>query len=126
MVPQLLTFTPIGAMKSLISAVKDDDERDFANALPKASQVPAGNTPAAVRSIAASPNSPTPSEALPLRGSVIATVLTAPSAVAPVRVWCLPQHGRAFAEKHWATVLPAAAVNQKLMPRVGVPLPPKS
>ena len=54
--PQLVMFTGIGATKSLISAVNDAEERLFKNALPNASQVPGGNTPAAVRSIAVSPN----------------------------------------------------------------------
>src|SRR6516164_7426651 len=54
--PQLLMFTGTGAMKSLISAVNDAEERLFKNVLPNASQVPGGNTPAAVRSIAVSPN----------------------------------------------------------------------
>jgi len=41
-VPQLMMLTGIGAMKSLISAVNDDDERLLTDALPNASQVLAG------------------------------------------------------------------------------------
>jgi len=50
--PQLLMFIGTGAMKSLTSAPNDAEARLFRNALPNASQVPGGNTPAAVRSIA--------------------------------------------------------------------------
>src|SRR5919202_1968720 len=114
-------------MKSLMSAVNDGDERLLTKVLPKAVQVPAGKTLAAVRSMAASPNRPTPSDGEPVwTGSVTATVLTAPSEFAPLSVMWLPQQGSALAEKHWPTVLPAAAVSQVLRARVGVPLPPKS
>src|SRR5215218_6554240 len=113
MPPQFLMFTAIGAMKSLSSAVNDELERLLTNALPNASQIPGANTPAAVRSIAASPNRPTPSDGEPdCSGSVILTVFTAPSETAPLRVTCRPQHGSALAEKHWPAVLPAAAVSQ--------------
>ncbi len=54
--PQLLMLTGIGAMRSLTSALNDVEERLFTNALPNALQVPGGNTPAAVRSIAVSRN----------------------------------------------------------------------
>src|SRR5712691_8718508 len=56
--PQLLMFTGTGAMKSLTSAPKEEDARLFKKVLPNALQVPAGKTPAAVRLMAASPNSP--------------------------------------------------------------------
>src|SRR5215470_5746371 len=49
-VPQLLMFTGTGAMKSFTSAPNDAEARLFTNALPKALQVPAGKTFAAVRS----------------------------------------------------------------------------
>jgi hypothetical protein len=55
MLPQLLMLTPTGAMKSLISAVKDEEERLLTNVLPNASHTPGWKTPAPVRSIAASP-----------------------------------------------------------------------
>src|SRR6266487_1769923 len=51
--PQLLMFTGTGATKSLTSAGNDADARLFRNALPKASQVPAGKTPAVVRLLTA-------------------------------------------------------------------------
>src|SRR6266581_6011732 len=53
--PQLLMFTGTGATKSLTSAGNDAEARLFRNTLPKASQVPEGNTPAAVRLMAVSP-----------------------------------------------------------------------
>src|SRR5512135_1706296 len=99
MLPQLLMLTAIGAMKSLISAVKDEDERLLTNALPNASHTPGLKTPAAVRLIAASPKSPTP-RVPPAMGSAIVVVLTAPSESVPLSVTCEPQHGSAFEEKH--------------------------
>src|SRR5438552_13051850 len=100
MLPQLLMFTAIGAMKSLISAVNEEEERLLTNALPNDSHVPAGKTLAAVRSIAASPNSPAP-RFPPTMGSLMVPVFTAPSAApAALRLTCLPQHGSALAEKH--------------------------
>src|SRR6266705_4477949 len=99
--PQLLMFTGIGATKSLTSAGNDEDERLFRNVLPNASQVPAGNTPAAVRLIAASPNNPAV-RLPPAIGSLTVPVLTAPSAKpAAARFTRLPQQGSAFAEQHW-------------------------
>src|SRR5437867_6988165 len=118
-VPQLEMFTATGAMKSLSSAVKDEDERLLTNVLPNASHTPGGNTPAAVRSIAASPKSPAP-RVPPANGSLIVPVLTAPSEFVPFSVTCLPQHGSALALRHWPTVLPAAAVSQVFNPSVGV------
>lgn len=75
--PQLLMFTACGAMKSLTSLPKAEDDRLFRNVLPNASHVPSGKTPAAVRLIAASPNSPTV-RGWPEIGSVTVPVLTAP------------------------------------------------
>src|SRR5215217_3890026 len=124
-VPQFEMFTATGAMKSLSSAVKDEDERLFTNALPNASHTPGGKTPAAVRSIAASPKSPAP-RLPPAIGSAIVPVFTAPSETVPASVTCLPQQGSALALKHWLAVLPAPAVSQVFRPNVGVPEPPKS
>src|SRR5881275_2746834 len=97
-------LTGCGAMKSFTSAVNDADERLLRNVLPNAVQVPAGKTPAAVRLIAASPNSPVDRlRGLPGgTGSVTVAVLTAPSASPNAVKSCrLPQQGSAFAEKHW-------------------------
>ncbi len=119
-------FTGCGATKSFTSAVNDADERLFRNALPKASQVFAGNTPAAVRLIAASPNNPV----VRLRGapggtgSLTVPVLTAPSAdPAADRFTRFPQQGKELLEKHWLT---APLVTHFRRPSVGVPLPEKS
>src|SRR5829696_5116297 len=123
MVPQLLMLTGWGAMKSLTSAGKEAEERLLRNALPKASQVPAGKTPAAVRLIAASPKV-SPGRLTLAIGSVTVTVLTAPSAnPAAERFTRLPQHGSEFAEKHW---LVAPVVTHLSRPSTGAPLPPKS
>src|SRR6266542_3561847 len=101
MKPQLLMFTGCGATKSLISAGNEADERLFRNALPSASQVPAGNTPAAVRLTAASPKVPAGRLTFAI-GSLTVTELTAPSASpAALRLTRLPQHGTELAEKHW-------------------------
>src|SRR5215469_12755089 len=127
--PQLLMLTGTGAMKSLISAVNDAEERLLANVLPNASQVPGGNTPAAVRSIAVSPNCRAGTGLSGLgelgnSGSVTGSrLLTAPIESLPLRVSCLPQQGRVLLEKHWLAVLPAAAVSQNSSPRVGLPPP---
>src|SRR5829696_4251507 len=100
-VPQLLMLTGSGAMKSLTSAGNDADERLLRKALPNALQVPAGKTPALVRLIEASPNSPLVGSrgASGLIGSVTVFVLTAPSAsFAADRSSRLPQHGSELAE----------------------------
>src|SRR6266566_356418 len=85
--PQLLMFTGTGAMKSLISAVNEEEERLFRKVLPKAVHVLAGKTPAAVRLIAASPKSPVDRVrgAFGAMGSVTLPELTAPSASPPAR-----------------------------------------
>src|SRR5512132_924207 len=96
-------FTGTGAMKSLTSAGNDADERLFTNALPKASQVPGGKTPAVLRLMAASPNLNAPMlfGAFDTNGSVTAPrLLTAPSDSLLVRVFWSPQHGNELAEKH--------------------------
>src|SRR5437588_140464 len=104
-------FTDTGAMKSLISAPKEEDERLFKKVLPKSSHVPAGNTPAAVRLMAASPKSPA-DRLVPAIGSVAVVVLTPPSAKpAPVRSTCLPQQGRELLEKQSPTLSPCTAVS---------------
>src|SRR5262249_58355018 len=101
--PQVVMFTGCGATKSLTSAGNDADERLFRNALPNARQVPAGNTPAAVRLTAASPKV-SAGRVPPAIGSLTPTVLTAPSAKpAALRSTRLPQQGRALAEKHCVT-----------------------
>src|SRR6266516_1859949 len=95
--PQLLMFTGTGATKSLTSAGNDADERLFRNALPKASQVPGGKTPAAVRLMAASPNLNAPMlfAVFDTNGSVTAPrLLTAPIEFVLFRFTWLPQHGR--------------------------------
>src|SRR4029453_2355037 len=90
------------------------------NALPKASQVPEGKTPAAVRLIAASPKV-CPGRLTLAIGSVTVTALTAPSAnPAAERLTRLPQHGRALAEKHW---LVAPVVTHLSRPSTGGPPP---
>src|SRR6266487_3818015 len=94
--PQLLMFTGTGATKSLTSAPNDAEARLFRNALPNASHVPAGKTPAAVR------------------------LLTAPIEFVPFRVRWLPQHGKLLLEKHW---LVGPVVTHRSRPRVGVPPP---
>src|SRR6266542_2333095 len=84
-VPQLLMFTGCGATKSLISAGNEADERLFRKTLPKAVQVPAGKTPAALRLIAASPNL-FAARLTPAIGSETVVELTAPSAsLSPLR-----------------------------------------
>src|SRR6266511_2729977 len=96
--PQLLMFTGCGAMKSFTSAGNDADERLFRNALPNAVQVPAGNTPAAVRLTAASPKVAAGRDTLAI-GSFTVTALTAPAASPrPLRSTRLPQQGSEFAE----------------------------
>src|SRR6266536_1329403 len=80
-VPQLEMFTGTGATKSLTSAGNAADERLLRNALPNASQVPGGKTPAAVRLMAASPNLSAPMlfGVFDTNGSVTASrLLTAP------------------------------------------------
>src|SRR5215217_6802643 len=123
MLPQLLMFTGCGATKSFTSAGNDAEERLFKKALPSASQVPGGKTPAAVRLTAASPKVPAGRLTLAI-GSVTVTALTAPSAKpATERFTRLPQHGSELVEKHW---LVAPVVTHLSRPRTGVPLPPKS
>src|SRR5262252_3693793 len=121
--PQLLMFTGTGATKSLTSAGNDADERLFRNALPKASQVPGGKTPAAVRLIAVSPKVFRPRDrgALGAIGSVTASrLLTAPIESLLFRFTWLPQHGRLLLEKHW---LVEPVVTHVSSPRVGRPPP---
>src|SRR4051794_6612915 len=122
MLPQLLMFTSTGAMKSLISAVNDDDERLLTNAVPNALETAGWNTPAAVRLTAASPKSPVP-RLPPAIGSATVPVFTAASATLGPSVTLLPQQGSALAEKHW---LVAPDVTHLSSPIVGVPLPAKS
>src|SRR6266536_2874681 len=118
--PQLEMFTGCGATKSLTSAGNDADERLLRNALPNAAQVPAGKTPAAVRLTDASPNSLAGRLTFAI-GSVTVPLLTAPSAKpAALRLTRLPQHGRAFAEKHW---LVAPVVTHLSRPSTGLPPP---
>src|SRR6266581_5545643 len=120
--PQFLMFTGCGATKSFTSAGNAADERLFRNTLPNAWQVPAGNTPAAVRLTAVSPKVPAGRDSLAI-GSVTVTPLTAPSASPrPLRSTRLPQQGRAFAEKHW---LVAPLVTHFSRLSAGLPLPPK-
>ena len=102
-VPQLVMLTFTGATKSLTSAVNEAEARLFRNALPRASHVPLGNTPAAVRLIAASPKV----RAARLLGAfgaigsdTASRLLTAPSEFVPLRVTWLPQHGTELLEKH--------------------------
>src|SRR5215217_3067891 len=122
-VPQLEMLTGWGAMKSLTSAGNEAEERLLRKALPKAVQVPAGKTPAAVRLTAASPKVPA-GRLTPAIGSVTVAELTAPSASPrPERSTRLPQHGSALAEKHW---LAAPVVTHLSRPSTGLPLPPKS
>ena len=113
-------------MKSLISAVNDEDERLFRNALPNASQVPAGKTPAAVRLIAASPNSARGQAATARSEDRVgdrAGVDRALCVAGAERFTRLPQQGSELLEKHW---LVAPLVTHVSRPSVGVPLPPKS
>src|SRR5215471_1102856 len=105
MVPQLLMLTGIGAMKSLISAVNDDEDRLRTNALPKAVHVPGAKMLAFCMSIATSPNCNAGSglmeSGLPGNsGSVTGSRLfTAATESEPSRVCWSPQHGNVFAEK---------------------------
>src|SRR5262245_51343197 len=138
-VPQLLMLTGCGATKSFISAPNAEDERLFRKVLPNASQVPRGKTFAAVRLMAASPNSPAV-RFPPAIGSLIVPVLTAPSAKpAAERLIRLsstpssassagtaPQQGSVFEARQSLAAAPLAAVSHLTRPRVGVPLPPKS
>src|SRR6516162_9006146 len=121
--PQLLMFTGTGATKSLSSAVNDAEERLLRNALPNASQVPGGNTPAAVRLMAVSPKV----SACRVRGALgaigsltLSRLFTAPIESVPLRVSWLPQHGRLLAEKHW---LIGPEVTHRSSPRVKMPPP---
>src|SRR6266566_7114885 len=121
--PQLLMFTGIGATKSLTSAGNAADDRLFRNALPNASQVPAGNTPAAVRLMAVSPNVSADRllGALGPIGSVTASRLfTAPIELVPFSVTWFPQQGRLLLEKHW---LVDPEVTHRSSPRTGLPPP---
>src|SRR5215471_16715816 len=102
--PQLLMFTGTGATKSLTSAVNDAEARLLRNALPNASQVPDGKTPAAVRLVAVSPKVSAGRllGAFGAIGSVTASRLfTAPIESVPFSVTWLPQQGRLLLEKHW-------------------------
>src|SRR6266702_559986 len=119
----MLTFT--GATKSLTSAPNDAEARLFKNALPRASHVPVGKTPAAVRLIAASPKVSAARllGALGAIGSMTASrLLTAPIESVPFRVTLLPQHGRLLLEKQ-SLVEPVAGVTHRSSPRVGLPPP---
>jgi len=125
-VPQLLMFTGTGAMKSFSSAPKDDDARLLIMALPNALHVPDGNTPAAVRLMAASPNS----FGARLTGadgsrteSLTVVELTEPSATLPPRITWFPQQGRLLLATHW---LVAPLVTHVARDRVGEPEPLKS
>src|SRR5438270_13243765 len=93
-VPQLLTLTGTGAMKSFSSSVKVADERVLKRALPKALQVPGGKTPAAVRLTDASPKVScgrlTVSDGS--TGSETVAPLMAASATPAPNVLALPQH----------------------------------
>src|SRR5215475_14305660 len=118
--PQLLMFTGCGATKSLTSAGNDADDRLLRNALPNATQAPGGNTPAAVRLTDASPKVRAGS-VTPAIGSVTVVVFTAPSASpAALRSIRFPQHGNAFAEKHWVV---APVVTHRSRPSTGLPPP---
>src|SRR5262245_45214244 len=100
-VPQLEMFTGIGAMKSLISDVNDDEERLVTIVLPKAEHVPEGNTFAFVRSIAVSPkrSAPTLFGVFDKNGSLTASrLLTAAIESVPSRVSWSPQQGNELAE----------------------------
>src|SRR5215469_4198229 len=104
-VPQLLMLMGTGATKSLTSEPNDAEARLFRNALPKASQVPGGKTPAAVRLIAVSPKVRAfrlvPPAGGVMNGSVTASrLLTAPSESELFRFTWLPQQGSELLEKH--------------------------
>src|SRR6266568_685398 len=121
--PQLLMFTGTGATKSLTSAGNDDEARLFRNALPKASQLPDGKTPAAVRLMAVSPKVRAARllGAFGAIGSVTASrLLTAPIESALFRFTWLPQQGRLLLEKHW---LVEPVVTHLSSPRTGLPPP---
>src|SRR6266581_5428103 len=118
--PQLLMFTGTGATKSLTSAVNDAEARLFRNALPNASQVPDGNTPAAVRLMAVSPKVRA-ARLLLVNGSVTASrLLTAPTELELFRFTWLPQQGRLLLAKHW---LVEPLVTHLSSPRTGLPPP---
>src|SRR6266568_1790775 len=118
--PQLLMFTGTGATKSLTSAPNAAEARLFRNALPNASQVPGGNTPAAVRLMAVSPKV-SAARFLLVNGSVTASrLLTAPIESELFRFTWLPQQGTLLLAKHW---LADPAVTHLSSPRVGLPPP---
>src|SRR5215469_10909641 len=125
-VPQLEMFTGTGAMKSLTSEPNDAEARLLIMALPNALHVPDGNTPAAVRLMAASPNS----FAARLTGadgsrtlSFTVVELTEPSATLPPSTCWFPQQGRLLLATHW---LVAPVVVHVARDRTGVPEPLKS
>ena len=90
-VPQFVTRTSIGRMKSFSDELNEFEERLLTKPRPKLTHVPESNTPAAVRSIEASPNVSARSEP-PETGSATVVVLTAPTAT-PASGMTGPQHG---------------------------------
>src|SRR6266496_1693799 len=124
-------FTGTGATKSLTSAGNAADERLLRNALPNASQVPGGKTPAAVRLMAASPNLSAPMlfGVFDTNGSVTASrLLTAPIELLLFRVIWSPQHGNELADRQTLTRKPGtlgvvALVSHRSNDRVGLPPP---
>src|SRR4029079_169064 len=91
-VPQLVTRTSMGRMKSFICEVNEVEERLFTMPRPKLTQEVSSKTPAAVRSMAASPKVRGHREEPSLGASTACVALTAPSAN-PVRGTMGPQQG---------------------------------
>src|SRR5215217_3448779 len=112
---QLLISTGAGAMKSLSAAVNESEDRLFRYAEPKDLHTAGSSTPAASRSIAASPNVRGLSVA-PVYGSTTGAVLTLPTASVP-RALTLLQQGREFDASQTVDATPL--VLQKWMPNVG-------
>src|SRR5262245_9327026 len=96
--PQLRNGTLTGAMKSLSSESKAADERPLTKAVRNDTHWPVWITPAAVRSIAASPRS--------------WSTLILPSAVGATRVAAVPQQG---VELFFSHRLEAPLVTQRLI-----------
>src|SRR6516165_4933008 len=122
--PQLLTWIGIGEMMSVSEALAAADVRLFAQALPNALHSPAGKTPAAVRSMAASPNVFVARVAAgDWSGSItVPRLFVAPIAIVPLKVCELPQHGGAAPRLHW---MAGPVVTQVSKASVGAPLPLK-
>src|SRR5512145_42195 len=114
-VPQLETLTSIGRMKSFKDELNEFDERLLTYPRPKLMQASESKTPAAVRSIAASPKV-SPGSVSPVTGSRTEAAFTEPSAK-PVSGITGPQQGPEGADAHGPVAV------QRDRPSVGFPPP---